>query len=58
MRRNAKAPKARRKKSPTGDMTIVEHINELRRRLVISLLIIGVGTVVGYIWYGNGVYNS
>lgn len=55
MRRNAKAPKARRKKSPTGDMTIVEHINELRRRLVISLLIIGVGTIVGYIWYGNGV---
>lgn len=55
VRRNAKAPKARRKKSPTGDMTIVEHINELRRRLVISLLIIGVGTVVGYIWYGNGV---
>lgn len=53
-RRTVKAPKARRKKSPTGEMTIVEHINELRRRLMISLAIIAVGTVLGYIWYGNG----
>ncbi|WP_426721823.1 twin-arginine translocase subunit TatC [Corynebacterium auriscanis] len=54
-RRTVKAPRIRRKKSPTGDMTIVEHINELRRRLVVSLLIIGAGAVVGYLWYGNGV---
>ena len=53
--RTSKAPKTRRKKSPTGEMTIVEHINELRRRLMISLAIIAVGAVLGYIWYGNGV---
>ncbi len=32
-------------------MTIVEHIQELRRRLVLSLAGIAVGTVVGFIWY-------
>ena len=32
-------------------MTIVEHIQELRRRLVLALAGIAVGTVVGFIWY-------
>lgn len=54
-RRRVKTPKVRRKKSPAGEMTIVEHINELRRRLVVCLLILAAGAVVGYIWYGNGV---
>lgn len=41
----------RRKKSPTGDMTIIEHIQELRRRLIVALAAMAVGTIIGYIWY-------
>lgn len=32
-------------------MTIVEHIQELRHRLVLSLVGIGLGTILGFIWY-------
>ena len=32
-------------------MTIVEHINELRKRVFISLVAIFIGTIIGYIWY-------
>ena len=32
-------------------MTIVEHINELRKRVFIALVAIFIGTIIGYIWY-------
>ncbi|MDO4911490.1 MAG: twin-arginine translocase subunit TatC [Corynebacterium sp.] len=32
-------------------MSLVEHIQELRRRLIISLIALFFGTVLGYIWY-------
>ena len=51
-RRSLKARKPRKQKSVDGTMSIVEHIQELRRRVLIALLAIVVGTVVGYIWYG------
>lgn len=41
----------RRKNNPTGDMPLVEHLKELRRRVVISLIVMGMGTVVGFLWY-------
>ena len=34
-------------------MTLVEHLKELRRRVVISLVAVGIGTVIGFIWYQN-----
>ena len=49
------AIKKRKEKSADGTMSIVEHIEELRQRLFVSLLIIGLGTVLGYIWYGTTV---
>ncbi len=46
------ASKLRRKpKNPTGEMTLVEHLKELRKRIIISLLALVVGTIVGFAWY-------
>lgn len=45
--------KRKRKKSPTGEMSLVEHLKELRRRVVISLLALIIGTIIGFIWYQN-----
>ena len=45
------ASKLRRKpKNPTGEMTLVEHLKELRKRIIISLLALVVGTIVGFAW--------
>ena len=45
-------PALRRKpKNPTGDMTLVEHLQELRKRLFLSVLFLCAGTVIGFIWY-------
>ena len=43
----------RKKKSPTGDMSLVEHLKELRRRVIISTLAVIVGAIIGFIWYQN-----
>lgn len=38
-------------------MSLVEHIQELRRRLIISLIALFIGTVVGYIWYQRSLWG-
>src|SRR5919204_1491986 len=47
-------PKLRRRgsKDPSGSMTIVEHLEELRYRLVVSLGAIGVASIAGWFLYG------
>jgi sec-independent protein translocase protein TatC len=34
-------------------MTVIEHLEELRRRLIISLIAVGVGSIVGFVFYGR-----
>ncbi|MFC5088959.1 twin-arginine translocase subunit TatC [Corynebacterium aquatimens] len=38
-------------------MTLVEHLQELRRRVGISLIAIALGTVLGFIWYQNAPFG-
>ena len=41
----------RKKRDPEGVMSIVEHIQELRSRLLKALAGILVGTIIGFTWY-------
>lgn len=42
---------AKRRKNTDGSMSLVEHLRELRRRVIISLLAFIGGTILGFIWY-------
>ncbi|AKE41208.1 twin arginine translocase protein C [Corynebacterium kutscheri] len=42
-----------KKKPADGSMPLVEHLQELRRRVIISIIALGIGTIVGYYWYQN-----
>lgn len=46
-----------RRKNPTGTMSLVEHIQELRRRLSIALVAFIIGTIAGYIWYNLHIFG-
>ncbi|MBN9643513.1 twin-arginine translocase subunit TatC [Corynebacterium sp. CCM 8862] len=37
-------------------MSLVEHLQELRRRVIVSVAALCVGTIIGYIWYAQGVH--
>jgi sec-independent protein translocase protein TatC len=41
----------RRRRDPEGRMSVIEHLRELRRRLIIMVLIISAGAVIGYVFY-------
>jgi sec-independent protein translocase protein TatC len=40
-----------RRRDPERSMSVVEHLEELRGRIVISLITLAVGTIVGWIFY-------
>ncbi len=41
----------RRKRDPEGRMSVIDHLRELRHRIIVSLLIIAAGAVLGWIFY-------
>lgn len=45
----------RKKRSSDGSMSLVEHLQELRRRVIYAVIALIIGTILGYMWYQHSV---